>query len=221
MEKKFAKLEVKPGQRFGQLTIIKEVNKFIQPSGQTQRGFLCKCDCGNEKIIRLSHLNHNRVRSCGCLLGERHGDNGTHLHNTYRGMKNRCYNESYIDWENYGGRGIRVCDEWRNSYLAFRDFALKNGYKDGLCIDRIDNDKGYYPANCRFVNDIISVNNRRNTFYVEYRGRKIPFMILMREKGLIDHQYTIRARIKRGWSDARAIDTPIRKGNYYRVNQTT
>jgi len=215
MEKKFKELEIVSGQRFNNLAIIKEVDKFVQPSGQTQRGFLCKCDCGNKKIVRLSHLVHNQVRSCGCLNGERHGGCGTQLHNTYRGMKNRCYNENYPKFQNYGGRGIGICDEWLNSYSAFREFALNNGYEDGLWIDRIDNEKGYSPDNCRFVDSIESVNNRRNTFYVNYNGKKISFMMLIRDKGLVGHETAIRCRILRGWNHNEAIDVPIRKGNYY------
>lgn len=212
------KLEIKSGQRFNKLIVIKEVDRFIQPSGQPQRGFLCKCDCGKTKVIRLSHLIHNRVRSCGCLTGEFHGDSHTQLHNTYRAMKNRCYNSNYHEYYLYGGRGIKICKEWENSYLTFKGFALKNGYKEGLWIDRINNYKGYSPDNCRFVNAIESVNNRRDTYCVNYNNKKIAFMLLLREKGLYYYRCAIRSRILRGWSVEKAVDTPITKGNYHRTN---
>jgi len=208
-------LEIPKGKRFGKLVVIKEVDKFIQPSGQSQRGFLCKCDCGNKKKVRLSHLRHNRVNSCGCNLGEMHGENKTKLYNTWRGMKNRVkeyHSESHL----YYDRGITMFKGWRKSFLTFKDWALKNGYKEGLTIDRIDNNKGYYPDNCRFVPQYINNANRRNTMVVEYKGKEIPFTLLIREKKLQENIDAIRSRILRGWSADDAIDTPIRKGNYTR-----
>ena len=111
-----------------------------------------------------------------------------------------------------------MCDEWKNSYLKFKEFALKNGYKNNLLIDRKDNNKGYSPENCRFANVIESVNNRRNTFYVNYKNKEISFMLLIRKKGLYCHKDAIRSRILRGWNVEKAINTPITKGNYYRNN---
>lgn len=208
-------LEILKGERFGKLVVIKEVDKFIQPSGQTQRGFLCECDCGNKKKVRLSHLRHNRVTSCGCNIGEMHGENKTKLYNTWRGMKNRVkeyHSESHL----YYDRGINMFEGWRKSFLAFKDWALKNGYKEGLTIDRIDNNKGYHPDNCRFVPQYINNANRRNTMVVKYNGEEIPFTLLIRKKKLQKHIGAIRSRILRGWSADDAIDTPIRKGNYTR-----
>ncbi|MDR9419490.1 hypothetical protein [Gracilimonas sp.] len=208
-----AKLEIPKGKRYGKLTVIKEVEKFVQPSGQTQRGFLCRCDCGNTKKVRLSHLEHDRVNSCGCLAGEFHDDHGTSLHNTWRGMKNRSkeyHSQSYL----YSDRGIDICDEWENSYLEFKTWALENGYEEGLTIDRKNNDKGYHPGNCRFVPQYVNNANRRNTYFVKYKGEEIAFTLLLRKKGLTDHYAAIRSRIKRGWDVDEAIDTPIREGNY-------
>lgn len=208
------KIDVNKGDRFNKLTVIKEVEKFVQPSGQSQRGFLCKCECGNTKKVRLSHLRHNRVVSCGCELGEMHGDTGSKLHNTWRGMINRCDRSSYKESHLYKERGITVYEKWKNSYLSFKNWALKNGYKEGLTIDRINNDKGYYPDNCRFVTQYINNLNRRNTYTVNYKGKEEPLMLILDKKGLKDKYTTIRSRIKRGWDIERAIETPIRKGNY-------
>lgn len=209
------RLEIPKGKRFGKLVVIKEVDKFIQPSGQKQRGFLCKCDCGNNKKVRLSHLRHNRVNSCGCSLGEMHGEHKTKLYNTWRGMKGRV-KESHSESHLYYDRNIDICKEWKGSFLTFKKWALENGFKDGLTIDRINNDKGYYPDNCRFVPQYINTANRRNTMVVKYKGKDIPFTLLIREKKLQEHSASIRSRINRGWSVDDAIDTPIRKGNYIR-----
>ncbi|MEK6932594.1 MAG: hypothetical protein AABW56_02250 [Nanoarchaeota archaeon] len=209
-------LSIKSGRNFGMLTIIKEDGKFIQPSGQAQRAFLCKCKCGKEKRIRLSALIHHRTISCSCISGERSGDCGkSKIYNKWRSIKHRCYNKKNARRNIYLDRGIKMCPEWYNSYLVFKKWCLENGYKDGLTIDRTDNDKNYEPSNCRFVSSRDNCNNRRNTFKILYKGVNYPFMQLMRDKKIIPHFPSIKGRIKRGWTIERAIDTPIKKGNYF------
>jgi len=208
-----AKIDISPGQKFNMLTVIKEVEKFVQPSGQYQRGFLCLCDCGEKAKVRLSHLRHNRVKSCGCLHGEDHGDSGTPLHTIWRGMKSRV-KKYHKDSHLYYDRDITVCDKWKRSYTEFKRWAVRNNYKEGLTIDRIDNDKGYEPSNCRFVTQEINNENRRVTKRIKYDGKEKPLTKVLREKGM-KHKYgTISGRIRRGWNADDAIDTPIRVGNY-------
>ena len=140
----------------------------------------------------------------------------THLkpaYNTWRGMKNRCSNKKYIDAHRYIERGITVCQEW-HKYESFRDWALSNGYKEGLTIDRIDNNKGYYPENCRFVDQRTNCNNREVTCRIEYRGEIGSLQLLLSNKGKLDHYGAIYKRIKRGWTGDDAIDTPIKQGAY-------
>jgi hypothetical protein len=201
------KLKLAEGQRFGLLTILKEDQRNILPCGQKNRVFLCKCDCGKEKKIRLLHLVRGRINSCGCLAYEYHGDAGTHLHNVWRGMKTRRYNEQCKEKSN-------VCVEWKNSYLSFKKWCLSNGYSRNLQIDRIDNSKGYYPENCRWVTSIVNMANRDCTYFIDFQGQNKPFMDIIREYGLESKQHTIRDRIKRGWKTEEAILTPIKKGNY-------
>lgn len=208
----FKRLEVNKGDRYGNLTVVCEGGEFTQPSGQKQRGIVCKCDCGEIKKIRLSHLRAGRVKSCGCIL-QRHGFVGTKLHNSWRAMKNRC-NDSYFQSQYYYDKGISFYNGW-NNYSDFMKWALNNGYKEGLQIDRIDNSKGYYPENCRWVTQEKNMCNRDVTYMVSYNGEVLPFMELLRSKGKIDKQSQIRARIKRGWNVEKAVDTPIRKGNYF------
>lgn len=197
------------GNKYGKLTVISKGKKFYQPSGQFQQGWTCKCECGRIKDIRGAHLESGRTTSCNC---NGHGETGTKLHNTWRGMKNRCkpyHSESHL----YYDKGIKVCKEW-NTFNKFKEWALQNGYKDGLTIDRIDGNKGYYPDNCRFVSQKVNSNNTENTFYVNYNGDKKAFMLLLDEKGLTNHSAAIRSRIKRGWPVSDAINKPIRQGNY-------
>jgi len=133
---------------------------------------LCRCDCGGEKRVRYSHLKSGNVRSCGCLQSElARGRLSTHglslangaqqrLHRIWSNMKARCFTETHQSYHNYGARGISVCDEWENDYLSFHLWAMQNGYKSHLTIEREDNDKGYSPSNCKWVT---KKENRRNT----------------------------------------------------------
>lgn len=214
--KPYKKLNILPGTRYGRLTVIAEADPVELPSGQKNRRLLCLCDCGNEKAIRVMHLTRGKIRSCGCLSGEFHGESDSPLYTIWRGMKNRCNTDTYIDHHRYKDRGITVCKEWSDSFLSFKTWALNNGYSEGLQLDRRENDKGYFPGNCRFVTSIVNVNNRDVTLMVEYNGVSVSLCLLLRDKNLMDNYGAIYGRIERGWTAQKAIDTPIRKGKYKR-----
>ena len=203
------------GQRFGRLEVIGEAEKRELPSGQKPRRVICKCDCGKTTDVLLLHLTRNRILSCGCITKVKNGESKHPVCRCYKSMLERC-SPKYSEKHRYFERGISVCDEWANDYFKFKQWAMANGFKKGLQIDRIDNTKGYFPDNCRFVTNVINVNNRENTFYIEYKGQKIAFMLLMRNLNIrsLNKIQSIRARIKRGKSADLAIDTPIRVGNY-------
>ena len=153
------------GQRFGRLTVEKR-------AGTSQNGnvlWACKCDCGNITVVKGYSLKNSITRSCGCLIAEStkdrnttHGLRKTRLYRIWANMKDRCLNSNAPGYLYYGGRGITICDEWKNDFLQFYDWAMANGYADDLSIDRIDNDKGYNPDNCRWATHSEQMRNRRH-----------------------------------------------------------
>lgn len=206
-----------PGDRFGRLTVIERSEDHVSKSGKRYAMYLCRCDCGKEKSIDKVNLVSGKTMSCGCLRNERvtdaistHGDANSRLYNVWCAMKRRCYNKSTKEFSLYGGRGIDVCDEWRNSYEAFRDWALQNGYRydaaRGECtLDRIDCNGGYRPDNCRWVDTRTQMNNVRYNHYETYNGETHTISEWGRILN-IDPQ-KIRNRMRYGWSFKRAVET--------------
>jgi len=178
-------IEIIKGLRFGRWEIVEQAVSHRQPNGKLCRRFLCKCECGKEAIVVLHTLRNGRSLSCGCLMkevnGKRIGEQSTIHGNTPVGdneykslyfvwntIKQRCYNENSTKYSVYGGRGIRVCNEWINDFSKFRDWSVNNGYykqpkntpfKDKLSIDRKDSNGNYTPENCRWIT--ISENSSR------------------------------------------------------------
>jgi hypothetical protein len=125
---------------------------------------LFKCRCENNFEAQMNNIKKGSTTSCGCFSKERHTKHGMSSHRLYRiicGIIQRCVNQNHKHFINYGGRGITVYDEWTNNKQSFFNWALANGYKDGLSIDRIDNDSGYSPENCRWVTTNVQARNTR------------------------------------------------------------
>lgn len=207
------------GLKFNRLTVIKEVEPYILPCGQKNKAYLCVCDCGVEKVVRRLHLVRGKIKSCGCITRgpkDVKGDGNSLLKKVWRQMKTRC-SKDYFQKHLYFEKGISVCSDWYNDFNLFKKWALENGYSKGLVIDRSDNSKGYNPENCRWVTQLVNSMNKDNSFLVSYNGEIKPLMLILTEKKMRQNIAAIRARINRGWDHQKAIDTPIKKGNYFKT----
>lgn len=178
------------GLKFGRLTAIKRAEDAINKNGKHIVRYLCKCECGNEKIVRKMHLTRGTIISCGCFqreqLGNRRRKHGfshkERLYKVWLDMKERCQNPKLKQYKNYGGRGIKVCPEWKDDYLKFREWCLANGYQEeirksgrnNLTIDRIDVDRDYEPNNCRWITNKENCLNKRNTMTDDERFKICP-----------------------------------------------
>jgi hypothetical protein len=163
------------GQKFTMLTVTERL-------GKTKDGhylFKCICDCGNEKVIEGRLIKKGAVTSCGCRKLEitkevmsTHGLSSSRIYATYNHMKLRCYHTENKAYHHYGGRGIKICDEWlgENGFINFYNWSMENGYTEKLSIDRIDNNGNYEPNNCRWVTMTEQANNKRTNLYFTYNG---------------------------------------------------
>ena len=159
------------GLKFGRLLVLNR--KPLSEKGNVM--WLCKCDCGKETVVSSYNLRSGRISSCGCLRNEislmrlqskrplKHGLRKSRLYGVWFSMNNRCDNPKCKAYKDYGGRGIKVCDEWKKSVNNFYCWAMNNGYKEGLTIDRINNDGNYEPDNCRWSTPKEQNVNKRNT----------------------------------------------------------
>ena len=207
------------GQKFGRLT----VKKAVKANSGTHRShweWVCKCDCGKEVTAVPASIVLGTTRSCGCYAHElisKLGKQSAHKYPTYQykqlwwkynAMKTRCNNSDSPRYADYGGRGIKVCEEWNNSFDAFVEWALSHGYEEGLTIERLDVDGDYCPENCIFITLEEQAKNKRNTIWVNYDGKRVRLIELCEKKGM--PYRTVKRRIKRGWSVEDAIEKPTK-----------
>ena len=173
--------------------------------------YICRCDWGGEKEVRAEALVHGKVKSCGCLLhkptAQKHGMYQTRLYGCWKAMKARCMIKSNIAYDNYGGRGITVCDEWLDDFRAFESWALTNCYTDELTLDRIDVNGNYEPANCRWATTLEQANNTRRNVRVVFNGESFTIAEWARKSNI--DESALRGRLSRGWSIEKALSTPV------------
>ena len=205
------------GQRFGRLVVIEKSEPFRNKDGSIQcAGWKCLCDCGNYVVVRSNSLKMKGTKSCGCLNKEKPSNNVKHhmstskIYSKYKGMLARCNNPQNAHYLYYGGKGIRVCDEWtgKDGFLNFYNWAIVNGYKDELSIERMNIDGNYCPENCKWIPRHEQAYNKSNSFIVN----GVSIAKLSREKGIVP-PHIARSRIKLGWNIEDATSIPImRKG---------
>lgn len=203
------------GRVFGRLTVLKQVEDHIQPSGQHQAQWLCECNCSERNKIKVigSNLKRGNTNSCGCIyketrqvINKTHGDSQRErLYTIWANMKSRCFNKNNKDYEVYGGRGITICEEWKEDYVAFKEWALSNGYNNNLTIDRINVDKNYSPSNCRWVDMVTQENNRTNNHMLDFNGEYHTVQEWSRITGI--NASTLYTRLSRGWSVEKTLTT--------------
>lgn len=181
------------GRRFGKLVVLHMEGRI-----GNHIAWVCKCDCGNiTKPITGNNLKNGHVKSCGCEY-KKHEMTGSRLYSIWTGAITRCYNEKHTNYTRYGNRGIKMCDEWKDDFRAFRDWAIANGYSEELTLDRIDANGDYEPSNCRWATWEEQGNNRRNSILIEYDGKMKSLSQWAKETGIA--YYTLRRRYYKGWS---------------------
>lgn len=201
------------GKRFERLKVIEKVKGKILKSGFEQQTYKCICDCGNETIVSYSALMTGNTKSCGCLFKEdlidrntTHGMSSTKLYDVWKGMFQRCYNKYNKSYRYYGGKGIRICDEWKNDFQVFYEWAQLSGYKEGLEIDRIDGKGNYEPGNCKWSTRTEQMNNVSDNKIWEVNG--VSHTQAEWSKLFDIDQDLVSGRLNAGWDLISALTAP-------------
>lgn len=197
--------------RFGKLLVVEKSNIKSQ-----KVYWKCLCDCGKTTHVTTSNLTCNRIKSCGCLkinkLIERssiHSKRNTKLYEVWKTIKQRCLNKNNYSYHNYGGRGIKICDEWKNDFMSFYNWSMENGYKEGLTIDRINNNGNYEPSNCRWTTRLVQCNNTRSNRYITINNETKTLADWCR---IYDISYNLvkQRETRYNWDIIKAITTPVK-----------
>lgn len=198
------------GQRFERLVAVERHHQGIQGRWH----WLCKCDCGNSVVVLGTQLRNGNTKSCGCLKSDvviqRNKDSSTHnlskhpAYNIHNNMIDRCYNPKNIGYHNYGGRGIKVCEEWKD-ITTFCCWMTDNNYVKGLSIERKNNNGNYEPLNCILIPKENQSKNRRSNYAIAYKGETHTIAELSRITGI--NEFTLYDRLDNGWSEEETVST--------------
>ena len=203
--------DLKPmiGKTFENWTVLEH---DIERSVDRKTFYICECKCGTNRSVRADVLRNGRSISCGCLkkemLRERvttHGMTKTPLHNVWIALKDRCTNPNNQRFKYYGGKGVKVCEEWKHDFQKFYDFAIENGWKKGLTIDRIDNDGDYTPENCHFITNRKQQLNKSNNNRVTINGETLTIKEWCDKSGI--NRNTFVWRLRNGWQGNALLKT--------------
>lgn len=200
------------GQKFGKLLVISRCENKLLKCGRSLIQWNCVCDCDSTKIIKTTTaLLRIGKTHCGCIKRIYHGHpthglTNTRLFTIWSGIIQRCNNPNHVGYSKYGGRGIKLCDEWFDKFEAFYEWANNNGYNEKLSLDRIDNDKGYYPENCRWSTPSEQQRNRRDNSILTYNGETKLLQDWCRIFGM--SRRTIYWRIKHNYPIENLFDPP-------------
>lgn len=198
------------GKRFGKLTVVCRNGRI-----GSEAAWKCACECGNTTTVRAYSLKSGTTKSCGCGKGNSgrkmfttHGMSKTPVYRIWKAMMCRCYQKRNRAYPRYGGRGIDVCDRWHDFTNFYSDMGER---PSGTSIDRIDNNKGYSPDNCRWATNIEQARNTRRNVSVSYGGKEAYLSELAERAGI--SYYTLYCRYKRmGWNIEDAVSLPLRHG---------
>ncbi len=200
------------GKRFGRLIVISREYK----KNTKQTIWLCRCDCGNEILVAKQKLINHKTISCGCYRKEMvstHNMSQTRIYRIWIKMKERCYNQNHKFYKNYGGRGIRICEEWlnkKNGFINLYNWAIENGYEENLTIERIDVNGNYEPNNCAWITMKEQARNKRNTIILNFNNEEKTLIEWAEITGI--NKGVILKRINSlNWSIEKALTTPVIK----------
>lgn len=203
------------GKKFNMLTVL---------SKDKPGYYLCKCDCGNIKSIKTYNFTSGVTKSCGCYhkmyvgkMATKHGLSKHLLYKTWHNMRGRCKNKKASKYELYGGKGIKVCNEWDNSFISFYEWSLNNGWEKGLTIERLDSNKNYEPSNCIWATYKTQNNNTSQNHLITFNGKTMNITQWAKELNI--SKKMLSERIRRKWSIERAFSTPNVKANGYNFGE--
>lgn len=218
------KIIINNGRVFNFLTVLYESEPRISTRKGKREGkikrervFHCLCACGTISDVLMAHMIRGKTKSCGChrsavttKMKTTHNKSKTTLYKRWKSIRLRCYQVNNLSYSDYGGRGIKMCDEWKNDYMSFHEWAVNSGFDDSLQIDRIDNNGNYEPSNCRWVTSKQNCNNRRSNIIVKINEIEMTLKAACEK---LNMKYkAVHARIHNcGWSLERALYTPIKQ----------
>lgn len=201
------------GLQFGRLTATGVIEYRLKSDGYKTPFVECICSCGNCQFVNYYSAKRGDKKSCGCLQQEnrklmhiKHGGTHTRLYRIWKGLFQRCFNTNCREYKWYGAKGIKICDEWKNDFSIFREWALANGYSDELTIDRIDTNGDYEPNNCRWTDWLTQQNNRSSNRFYTHNGMTKTIAEWAREYGI--PECNLITRMKKGWDFEDALTRP-------------